>query len=141
EALAVEVAAHGARDGVPQTEVLEQGRAAEVEVSVLEPHQLVDVALVLDRERQRARLVEDPELPDLNLDLPGGQPRVFAAGRAAGDDTPHGEHELASHTDRKSTRLNSSHQIISYAVFCLKKKKKKNYQLTQHKHTTTITKR
>src|SRR5258708_3723283 len=27
-------------------------------------------------------------------------------------------------TDRKSTRLNSSHQIISYAVFCLKKKKK-----------------
>src|SRR5258708_19117819 len=29
--------------------------------------------------------------------------------------------------DRKSTRLNSSHQIISYAVFCLKKKKKKEY--------------
>src|SRR5258708_25718161 len=28
-----------------------------------------------------------------------------------------------SKTDRKSTRLNSSHQIISYAVFCLKKKK------------------
>src|SRR5258708_38017638 len=28
--------------------------------------------------------------------------------------------------DRKSTRLNSSHQIISYAVFCLKKKKKYN---------------
>src|SRR5258708_11157606 len=27
------------------------------------------------------------------------------------------------HQDRKSTRLNSSHQIISYAVFCLKKKK------------------
>src|SRR5258708_29078225 len=29
-----------------------------------------------------------------------------------------------SDEDRKSTRLNSSHQIISYAVFCLKKKKK-----------------
>src|SRR5947208_15293227 len=29
-------------------------------------------------------------------------------------------------TDRKSTRLNSSHQIISYAVFCLKKKKQKH---------------
>src|SRR5258708_31847832 len=29
--------------------------------------------------------------------------------------------------DRKSTRLNSSHQIISYAVFCLKKKKKNEY--------------
>src|SRR5438552_12288562 len=30
----------------------------------------------------------------------------------------------AAPLDRKSTRLNSSHQIISYAVFCLKKKKK-----------------
>src|SRR3990170_6905442 len=30
----------------------------------------------------------------------------------------------APRADRKSTRLNSSHQIISYAVFCLKKKKK-----------------
>src|SRR2546426_9258391 len=33
--------------------------------------------------------------------------------------------------DRKSTRLNSSHLVISYAVFCLKKKKKKNKQI-QH---------
>src|SRR2546426_2775666 len=31
----------------------------------------------------------------------------------------------AACTDRKSTRLNSSHLVISYAVFCLKKKKKK----------------
>src|SRR5438034_2121712 len=30
--------------------------------------------------------------------------------------------------DRKSTRLNSSHTVISYAVFCLKKKKKKKAQ-------------
>src|SRR5688572_31204424 len=35
--------------------------------------------------------------------------------------------------DRKSTRLNSSHSQISYAVFCLKKKKKK-YKVTTH-HT------
>src|SRR5258708_19338938 len=34
--------------------------------------------------------------------------------------------------DRKSTRLNSSHQIISYAVFCLKKKKKKKEQVRTH---------
>src|SRR5947208_6503561 len=32
--------------------------------------------------------------------------------------------EVVQAADRKSTRLNSSHQIISYAVFCLKKKKK-----------------
>src|SRR5207248_5552167 len=37
------------------------------------------------------------------------------------------DQELDSLTiDRKSTRLNSSHRTISYAVFCLKKKKKKN---------------
>src|SRR5699024_12456392 len=34
------------------------------------------------------------------------------------------EGEVLSDTDRKSTRLNSSHVSISYAVFCLKKKKK-----------------
>src|SRR5262245_62434021 len=41
--------------------------------------------------------------------------------------------------DRKSTRLNSSHLGISYAVFCLKKKKKKQTHLrtTKHKHHNT----
>src|SRR5699024_12004772 len=33
--------------------------------------------------------------------------------------------------DRKSTRLNSSHVSISYAVFCLKKKKRMDFELTQ----------
>src|SRR5438445_3250138 len=42
-------------------------------------------------------------------------------------------------TDRKSTRLNSSHANISYAVFCLKKKKKKKIQneLKLHKNTSS----
>src|SRR2546422_6117646 len=35
-------------------------------------------------------------------------------------------------TDRKSTRLNSSHGYISYAVFCLKKKKKHNSSKTAY---------
>src|SRR5258708_13424243 len=48
---------------------------------------------------------------DLRMDEPGG------LGRSLLPD----ENALAP--DRKSTRLNSSHQIISYAVFCLKKKK------------------
>src|SRR3712207_8521092 len=34
--------------------------------------------------------------------------------------------------DRKSTRLNSSHANISYAVFCLKKKKHRTYHLISH---------
>src|SRR5258708_12932484 len=42
------------------------------------------------------------------------QPTVVSAYRVARSVSPPG--------DRKSTRLNSSHQIISYAVFCLKKK-------------------
>src|SRR2546421_5842043 len=33
--------------------------------------------------------------------------------------------------DRKSTRLNSSHDQISYAVFCLKKKKKNNHKIVR----------
>src|SRR2546430_8833337 len=37
------------------------------------------------------------------------------------------------HSDRKSTRLNSSHSQISYAVFCLKKKKS-----TTHYHTRQV---
>src|SRR5437588_7956562 len=54
------------------------------------------------------------------------------------------ESEMQSHTvgvDRKSTRLNSSHTVISYAVFCLKKKKKskatQNRSKRYSKHSAT----
>src|SRR2546430_3597197 len=40
--------------------------------------------------------------------------------------------------DRKSTRLNSSHSQISYAVFCLKKKKKQKDKDTHHSYIRTI---
>src|SRR2546427_7860415 len=39
------------------------------------------------------------------------------------------------HLDRKSTRLNSSHSQISYAVFCLKKKKKRSSDLPVSQRT------
>src|SRR2546422_6089528 len=48
-----------------------------------------------------------------------GRPAAAAAGRVQ-----------AARRDRKSTRLNSSHGYISYAVFCLKKKKKE--QISYH---------
>src|SRR5579875_4143737 len=51
---------------------------------------------------------------------PGAHPRCAAGGARRGD--------------RKSTRLNSSHTVPSYAVFCLKKKKK--FQLPPPSHTT-----
>src|SRR3712207_8103822 len=55
------------------------------------------------------------------LDLeepPGSRPDHPADRRTPGRSDRHG----AQHQDRKSTRLNSSHANISYAVFCLKKK-------------------
>src|SRR5258708_31651529 len=45
---------------------------------------------------------------------------------------------VRGHGDRKSTRLNSSHQIISYAVFCLKKKKKKNNKSNILEHVENL---
>src|SRR5437660_12732263 len=51
-----------------------------------------------------------------------------AAGRCGRTDELLEEERVSSRAvqDRKSTRLNSSHVAISYAVFCLKKKKQKN---------------
>src|SRR5438876_8510056 len=43
--------------------------------------------------------------------------------------------KIIRHEDRKSTRLNSSHPSISYAVFCLKKK---TNRFIQHRHTAVI---
>src|SRR5438552_11444635 len=62
----------------------------------------------------------------LSARLPQGEsgPAVAGTGR---------DRETRAGLDRKSTRLNSSHQIISYAVFCLKKKKKKNIHKTLNK--------
>src|SRR2546422_7741309 len=51
-------------------------------------------------------------------------PGIFRRLRIEGDIARQGGVE-EEHQDRKSTRLNSSHGYISYAVFCLKKKKKK----------------
>src|SRR5258705_9488628 len=48
-------------------------------------------------------------------------------------DAPQGPHHFREvQADRKSTRLNSSHLGISYAVFCLKKKKKTHAQHKEH---------
>src|SRR2546430_11732043 len=51
--------------------------------------------------------------PDLIEEVLVGHPRRYVKGRVL----------RANRQDRKSTRLNSSHSQISYAVFCLKKKK------------------
>src|SRR5438552_7264583 len=58
-------------------------------------------------------IVADQRVPHGAADHPHVSPEDRVGDRALGDVA-----------DRKSTRLNSSHQIISYAVFCLKKKNK-----------------
>src|SRR3712207_7171251 len=60
----------------------------------------------------------------LRLAFPGGKPRPKPGPYRGGEETE-------SVRDRKSTRLNSSHANISYAVFCLKKKKKQRYKATE----------
>src|SRR2546426_3522546 len=90
------------RDDVPGR--LEADREADVEVDLVAPR----LARGVDREHvpdggRRLRLVQ--------LRLDGHVPRC--------------DHDRAGNVDRKSTRLNSSHLVISYAVFCLKKKKTK----------------
>src|SRR3712207_8148522 len=47
--------------------------------------------------------------------------------------------QIKLHADRKSTRLNSSHANISYAVFCLKKKKYTTFYCCTNKAHTTVT--
>src|SRR5256885_4288293 len=56
--------------------------------------------------------------------------------------TPHGrpaQDAAPGCRDRKSTRLNSSHLVISYAVFCLKKKKKKHWRFPYSTQNTVCT--
>src|SRR2546427_3925659 len=66
------------------------------------------------------------------------QPRVAACPHQHGASVD----RVSARTDRKSTRLNSSHSQISYAVFCLKKKKKNKGQdityATQRKTETAV---
>src|SRR5256885_8058827 len=72
----------------------------------------------------RCRLAQGPPGPDR------GRPRRTQGPRGR----HHSQYLIVPKlpTDRKSTRLNSSHLVISYAVFCLKKKKKNTVLNTCH---------
>src|SRR2546430_9679646 len=66
--------------------------------------------------------------------------RALGPGRILGEERAVGLHVRAASgrvQDRKSTRLNSSHSQISYAVFCLKKKKKNRHMTILQVHSTT----
>src|SRR2546428_8358545 len=73
------------------------------------------------RLREQGLIAEDIEAREQDLQGEGKQQKVKLE-------------ILFPSLDRKSTRLNSSHDQISYAGFCLKKKKKKKY----YQHNTTL---
>src|SRR5437763_14009358 len=80
----------------------------------------------------RAAYIESPrvgeEIPPIRITLPDG---IMVRSDDADVDATLSRalgREVAL-SDRKSTRLNSSHRCISYAVFCLKKKKKKHEKM------------
>src|SRR4051794_41393153 len=67
-----------------------------------------------------------------SLGLQLGEPRQPAAHAARGVVLGQPERRRHERVDRKSTRLNSSHPSISYAVFCLKKKKDQKHNGKHH---------
>src|SRR5436190_3446639 len=94
----------------------------------LDPAQLPDdiatlKAMVIAAERKASD--RGLEIEALKLTIAKLQRNTFGASSESG--------KKLLDQDRKSTRLNSSHTVISYAVFCLKKKKKKKSR--RHSHT------
>src|SRR3712207_8771938 len=78
--------------------------------------------------RDNLELICDPEVQVVHICAPNDvhAPAALAA-LAEGKHVVCEKPLATSAADRKSTRLNSSHANISYAVFCLKKKKKKQF--------------
>src|SRR5687768_17869388 len=82
--------------------------------------ELPDGGITVGRDAQNAMVIADASVSRQHCELLVFGREVIVRDRASRNGT---------FVDRKSTRLNSSHGYISYAVFCLKKKKKKNKQM------------
>src|SRR2546422_3379939 len=94
--------------------------------------------------RRHTRCSRDWSSDVCSSDLPwqGAEPQVHQHDHAERPEPARGEPgEIVPrdvlHQDRKSTRLNSSHGYISYAVFCLKKKKKRSGGRAAKNHTAS----
>src|SRR5438132_4536117 len=82
------------------------------------------VEALVEETAEKYRRYLNPSLSNLLKFMGFGTVPEFSRGVTLTDVA--GEEWLDFLGDRKSTRLNSSHTVISYAVFCLKKKKKNN---------------
>src|SRR5688572_5528172 len=109
---------------VPAAVALERGSSVDFGfcVAMLTGHRLEEVEVAAEVRLLHVTRIEESEA---TLELRGGGHPRAAASRELGV-----AHEQLE-PDRKSTRLNSSHSQISYAVFCLKKKKKIVSHLSQ----------
>src|SRR5207244_10333511 len=89
------------------------------------PLSLHDALPILPRDvvEEQLEIASREALAQPDLEMVVGLVGVERAPLAADDRLDVRRPEQRHGADRKSTRLNSSHQIISYAVFCLKKKK------------------
>ena len=76
EVLLVEVAADLERRLVPQDHVLLQPLAAQIQIAVAQPHLFRDRRVLVDRERRRLRVVQQPDLAGGDLDLAGLDLRI-----------------------------------------------------------------
>ncbi len=94
EAVAVEIAAHRARDRVAQAQPLRHHLATQVEIAILEAHLFAHV--VIELERQRLGLVQHLELARQQLHLAGAQVGVGRGARARTHQALHADHELAA---------------------------------------------
>src|SRR3989449_4376446 len=113
---------------------------ATTEIYTLSLHDALPISLVKQFQSLEVKADADQQLIELKRKMgllpaaSGGESKQLGKGAAEAelvedDDAP------PEHQDRKSTRLNSSHGYISYAVFCLKKKK--NTTLTTCRMWTT----
>src|SRR2546426_2378617 len=84
---------------------------ATTEIYTLSLHDALPISVSARRTWRGRRTVRNVRRPRRHLRRGVGDPGLAVAPRGL--------------EDRKSTRLNSSHLVISYAVFCLKKKKKR----------------
>src|SRR5207244_13288147 len=101
--------------------------SAPTALSTLSLHDALPIFHVLDRRQgfRKGLRVREGAAAVVRVDERRPFPREQIAhdGRPQRREHDHGVAVGMTAADRKSTRLNSSHQIISYAVFCLKKQK------------------
>src|SRR5690625_3139787 len=103
-----------------------QGRAKTVNVEVRRKRTYVKRGAVLEQERQRVEAVQrEREAEEAKLREEAAQRQAEIEQRRREEKEKRQAEKAERERDRKSTRLNSSHVAISYAVFCLKKQKKR----------------